>query len=122
MTRRLAVALAAALAVLLAFAVGAAYASTSTSDIGGFSLDVKQVTETFTSPTTGVLAYKAQCPSGYSPIGGGGYAQRTSPYVSEVPLLSSSPYDDGNLGWQVRYDLPDSARTVFVYATCARIT
>jgi len=110
----------AALVVVLVVgvAVGTAYASTS-ADLGGFSLDVKQITETYTSPPTGAQMYKAQCPSGYKPIGGGGLAYLSN---SRTPLLASIPYDDGNLGWAVTYDVPASTWTVLVYATCMNIT
>jgi hypothetical protein len=121
MIRRLVIAAGVACASVAAFLIGTAYAGTTT-DLGGFGLEVKQVQETFTSPDTGPSTYKAPCPAGYSPVGGGGFAQRTSPYVDYLPLLSSAPYDDGNRGWQVTYNPPNSNYTISVYATCMRIT
>lgn len=104
-------------ALVLGVLVGTAYAST-TDELGGFSVDFKQVTETHSSPASGAMMYKAQCPAGYSPIGGGGHAYETN---NRTSLLVSAPYDDGNKGWGVMYNVPSSSWTVLVYATCMKI-
>lgn len=95
--------------------VGRATASTQT-DIGG--LDFVQITETYNSPATGNQNYKAECPSGYNPIGGGGFSHLPSTN-NVVPLLASYPYDDGtSKGWAARYNVTSSSWVVLVYAIC----
>lgn len=119
MIKRWTMGIVAALLVAVGGFAGAAYAST-TSDIGSFGLDLKEVQETFSSPATGRALMKVQCPSGYSPPGGGGFAQSSG--GSNLPLLVSAPYDDGNRGWQVMYDIPAGTWTVFVYVSCAKVS
>jgi hypothetical protein len=109
-----------AIALAVGGFAGVAYASTST-DVGSFGLDIKQVQETFTSPPTGAQNYKAQCAVGYTPIGGGGLAVPTTGNAV-VPLNGSAPYDDGNLGWEVNFSIPSGAWTVYVYASCVKIS
>jgi hypothetical protein len=120
MIRRGVALVAGAVALVLGATAGAAYAATTT-DVGSFGLDVKQVQETYSSPATGSMQYSAQCPSGYSAIGGGGLA---IPSIgnSRIPMQGSAPYDNGNVGWGVTFDVPASSWTVYVYASCMKIT
>jgi len=118
MIRRWSIAIAAAILLAAGGFAGVAFAST-TSDIGGFGINLKDVQETFTSPATGRSLMKVACPSGYRPLGGGGFAQSSG--GGNLPLLVSAPYDDGNHGWEVLYDIPSGSWTVYVYASCISI-
>lgn len=120
MRKRWAAGIAAAAALAVGGFAGAAYASTST-DVGSFGLDIKQVTETYTSPPTGGQNYHAQCASGYTPIGGGGLAIPPTGNTV-IPMNGSAPYDDGNLGWTVNFSAPSSSWTIYVYASCVKVS
>lgn len=127
MKKRIALALAAALLLVLGVGAGAAWASasTTTTELGsaGFSIDVKQITVTYTDLAWGESLFKAGCPTDYKPIGGGGFAYLPGTNV-HTNLLTSAPYDQGELGgigWGVMYNIPSSSWVVFVYATCMKI-
>lgn len=100
-------------AISLLFA-GASWAGTTDLESSSQSIVVKQIDYT-TSSSVGQSLYKAQCPSGFSPVGGGGLAYNGG---SVIPLQGSAPYNDGNLGWEVNYNAPSTAYTVYVYAIC----
>ena len=96
--------------------VGQTMAATST-PVGG--LNIVQITETYTGLSAGASNYRAPCPSGYKPIGGGGFAHLPGTNDT-LNLLSSAPYDDGSYGWGVGYNVPSngSSWVIFVYASC----
>lgn len=120
MIRRGIILASAATLLLVGGVAGAAYAATTT-DVGSFGLDVKEVQEVFTSPPTGAQLYKIQCPTGYTPLGGGGVAIPSSGN-SRLELLGSAPYDDGNRGWGVTFDAPASSWTIYGYASCVKVS
>lgn len=118
MRKRLAAILGGVVLLLAGVYVGVAMATTT--DLDSSSIDFKQVSTTYADPSSGSQLFKAQCPAGYKPVGGGGFV--TDGFNGVRNVQATFPYDDGNLGWAVRYDTPGTGWTVIAYAVCMNIT